>query len=198
MLPADKAMETQYTVAALPVERQQIMKSQASQLCQIAKTAAPGSGQACAYGMSNNLNNPPQLLLREHCCVLQNHCEHQNMAKRSFQLEHRPGIELLFCRPQNMASNGFALLTLAAVRGLRRSRLLPLHAVLGEPQDETRFRCAKASANGSMNKSCLIRCWLRKRGRFRINYPHAGRHLAPCYCRPGPAQDRAELTLRAC
>ena len=27
MLPADKAMETQYTVAALPVERQQIMKS---------------------------------------------------------------------------------------------------------------------------------------------------------------------------
>jgi len=129
MLPADKAMETQYTVAALPVERQQIMKSQASQLCQIAKTAAPGSGQACAYGMSNNLNNPPQLLLREHCCVLQNHCEHQNMAKRSFQLEHRPGIELLFCRPQNMASNGFALLhvMLEQCHGIRDVNLAARH-----------------------------------------------------------------------
>ncbi len=100
MLPTDKAMETQYTVAALPVERQQFMKFQASQLCQIAKKAAPGPGQACAYGMSSNVNNLLQLVLREHCCVLQNHCEHQNMAKRSFQLEHRPGIELiLFCRP---------------------------------------------------------------------------------------------------
>jgi len=43
--------------------------------------------------MSSSVNNP-QLVFREHCCVLQNHCEHQTMAKRSFQLEHRPGLSL--------------------------------------------------------------------------------------------------------
>ncbi len=61
--------------------------------------AAPGPGQAYAYGMSGIECEQSTTVdtLRTFLYAAQlgeNHCEHQNIAERSFQLEHRPGIEL--------------------------------------------------------------------------------------------------------